>query len=185
MMMREATNPTISPLAEVLEPSSFFPPETATVCPFPRWNVCRCAAACVAAVPAPVHTSAVVRPSQGARLSCAEPWLGLGREVALPGACGVLHSTMVFAWPQIKGAKKLPCRHDVLVESRGKCCHGWKTSHVLHVLSTGIFAHPGCISHWVMFTVAILYSSPFTELCTREHWHFCVLPVAHGSLEVF
>lgn len=109
---------------------------------------------------------------------------GSGWGVAAPGVCGVLHRTMMFAQPQTKGAKKQLCRHDVLVESRGKCCHGWNISYVLQILNAGIFAHLGCISHWVMFTATVLYSSPFTELCRCEHWYFCVLPVAHGSLEV-
>lgn len=174
MMMREGTNPTISLQEEVLK--SFPPPETATICHFPCWNVYWCAAACVAAMPAPLPP--LLLWDHPMEQGCAVLRPGLGWEVAVPGVCGVLHSTKVFAQWQIKGAKKQLCRHEVLVESRGKCCHGWNTPYVLWVLNAGIFACLGCISHWVMFTVTILYSSPFTELCACEHLYFLLL-MAH------
>lgn len=72
MMMREGTNLTISPQAEVLK--SFFPQRRnkLLVSMLKCVLLCSCLCCCCAS------TSAVVGASHGVKLCCAEPWLGLG-----------------------------------------------------------------------------------------------------------
>lgn len=72
-----------------------------------------CTAACVAGVSASVHTSIVVGPYYGARLCCAEPWLGMRSKVALPALCQVLHSTSVFVNHKFRWKNKELCWQHV------------------------------------------------------------------------
>lgn len=141
----------------------FFPPDTATICQFPCWNMYWSAAACVAAVPAPVHSSAVVGPSHGVRLCCAKPWLGLGGGFTWCLWGPLQHQGVCTTTNQ--GSK------DVTVQTwRVSGEQGQKLSWLKHLpCSPGLECFDLCIS-WVYFSLGDVY------------YHYFMLFTFHGTL---
>lgn len=113
---------------------------------------------------------------------CAESWLGLGGEVALPVVCGVLRSTTVFAQPQIQGNKQATVltwcvsgdqRSMLLWQKDLSCSLGDWTPGFMDIL--GVFL-PGCCLLSLFYTLNLLWNFAHVSVGISV---CCLLLMAH------
>ena len=160
----KGTNPTISPQAEVIEIA--FPRGSDNLPVSLLKHVLVCSCRCCWCVGICAHLSWCE--SMEAVLCWAEPWLEVGGEVALPAVCEVLHSTPVFAQPQIQGGKQATVLTPCVSGDQGQMLSRQKD-----LTCSPSPEHQDLCTSWVYFSLGDVYCHyfiPFTFHWTLRMW---------------